>query len=254
MGKSIFDIDRELLDIFEELEENGGELTPEIEEKLKLNEEEITSKVKNYVEYINKLKADKAAIKVEKDRLAALDKSKDNTIKSLTNLVLYAINTFGKEDKKGKKFFDWGTGKVSIRPSVSVEVDTNKIDHITETIKGVFANGIFMNTLQCNDSVDINSLLDSIQQTAVAENNVAAGEVEVEDLDDITINVTIPVSAAKLLNGEGYKLMEQVGHTSPDNWDFKPTVDKKSLKEKIVGEGCTSNIGKVVTNENLNIK
>ena len=42
MGKSIFDIDKELLDIFEELEENGGELTPEIEEKLKLNEEEIT--------------------------------------------------------------------------------------------------------------------------------------------------------------------------------------------------------------------
>ena len=254
MGKSIFDIDRELLDIFEELEENGGELTPEIEEKLKLNEEEVTSKVKNYVEYINKLKADKAAIKAEKDRLAALDKSKDNTIKSLTNLVLYAINTFGKEDKKGKKFFDWGTGKVSIRPSVSVEVDTNKIDHITETIKGVFANGIFMNTLQCNDSVDINSLLDSIQQTAIAENNIAVGEVEVEDLDDITINVTIPVSAAKLLNGEGYKLMEQVGHTSPDNWSFKPSVDKKAMKVKLTDEGCTSNIAKVVENDNLTIK
>lgn len=254
MGKSIFDIDRELLDIFEELEENGGELTPEIEERLKLNEEEVTSKVKNYVEYINKLKADKAAIKAEKDRLAALDKSKDNTIKSLTNLVLYAINTFGKEDKKGKKFFDWGTGKVSIRPSTSVEVDTDKIEYITETLKGVFANGIFMNTLQCNDSVDVNSLLDSIQQTAVAENNVAAGKVEIEDLDDIVVNVTIPVSAAKLLNGEGYKLMEQIGHTSPDNWDFKPTVDKKTLKTKIVEEGCTSNIGKVVNNENLNIR
>ena len=51
MGKSIFDIDREFLDIFEELEENGGELTPEIEEKLKLNEEEVISKVKNYVEF-----------------------------------------------------------------------------------------------------------------------------------------------------------------------------------------------------------
>ena len=254
MGKSIFDIDRELLDIFEELEENGGELTPEIEERLKLNKEEVTSKVKNYVEYINKLKADKAAIKAEKDRLAALDKSKDNTIKSLTNLVLYAINTFGKEDKKGKKFFDWGTGKVSIRPSTSVEVDTDKIDHITETLKGVFANGIFMNTLQCNDSIDINSLLDSIQQTAIAENNISAGEVEIEDLDDIVVNITIPVSAGKLLNGEGYKLMEQVGHTSPDNWDFKPTVDKKTLKTKIVEEGCTSNIGKVVTNENLNIR
>ena len=254
MGKSIFDIDRELLNIFEELEENGGELTPEIEEKLKLNEEEITSKVKNYVEYINKLKADKVAIKAEKDRLAALDKSKDNTIKSLTNLIIYAINTFGKEDKKGKKFFDWGTGKVSIRNSTSVEVDTNKIEHVTEIIKDIFANGIFTNTLQCNDSVDINSLLDSIQQTAVAENNVAAGEVEVEDLDDITINVTIPISAAKLLNGEGYNLMKQIGYTNPNGWDFKPTVDKKSLKTKIVEEGCTSNIGKVVNNENLNIK
>ena len=41
----MFDIDRELLDIFEELEENGGELTPEIEEKLKLNEEEVNLKI-----------------------------------------------------------------------------------------------------------------------------------------------------------------------------------------------------------------
>jgi hypothetical protein len=254
MGKSIFDIDRELLDIFEELEENGGELTPEIEEKLQLNSQEITRKVKSYVAYINKLKADEAAIKSEQDRLTALKKSKDNTIKSITNLVLYAIHNFGDEDKKGKKFFDWGTGKVSIRNSTAVEVDTNKIEHVTETIKDVFANGIFTNTLQCNDSVDIDSLIDSIQQTAVAENNAAAGEVEVEDLDDITVNVTIPISAAKLLNGEGYNLMKQIGYTNPNGWDFKPTVDKKSLKTKIVEEGCTSNIGKVVTNENLNIK
>ena len=106
MGQSIFDIERSYLKVFEELEDNGGELTPELEEKLQLNEEEVTRKVKNYVEYINKLKADKAVIKAEKDRLAALDKSKDNTIKSLTNLVCYAIKTFGTEDKKGKKFFD----------------------------------------------------------------------------------------------------------------------------------------------------
>ena len=103
MAKSIFDIDRELLDIFEELEENGGELTPEIEEKLQLNSQEITRKVKSYIAYINKLKADEAAIKSEQDRLTALKKSKDNTIKSITNLVLYAIHNFGNEDKKGKK-------------------------------------------------------------------------------------------------------------------------------------------------------
>ena len=29
---------------------------------------------------------------------------------------------------------------------------------------------------------------------------------------------------------------------------------KKAMKVKLTDEGCTSNIGKVVTNENLNIK
>lgn len=254
MAKSIFDINRELLDIFEELEDNGGELTPELEEKLQLNEEEVTSKVKNYVDYINKLKADKAIIKAEKDRLAAIDKSKDTAIKSITNLVLYAIKTFGTEDKKGKKFFDWGSGKVSIRNTKSVELDTDKVDNISDVIRTTFSNGMFMNTLQCNDKIDVASLLDAIQQTAVVENNVAAGEVEIEDLDDITLNITIPVPASKLLNGEGYKLMEQIGHVDSNRWDVKPSVDKKALKTKIEEEGCTSNIGKVVINENLNIK
>jgi len=254
MGQSIFDIERSYLEVFEELEDNGGELTPELEEKLQLNEEEVTRKVKNYVEYINKLKADKAVIKAEKDRLAALDKSKDNTIKSLTNLVCYAIKTFGTEDKKGKKFFDWGSGKVSIRPSTSVEVNTNKVDNMVDVLKTTFANGIFMNTLQCNDSIDINSLIDSIQQTAIKEGNIEASEVEIDDMDDVTINVTIPIPMYKLLNGAGYQLMRQVGAVDSSNWDFKPTVDKKALKTKIVEEGCTSNIGKVVINENLNIK
>lgn len=243
---TIFEIERDLIAIFEELEENGGELTPEIEEKLQLNEEEVTRKVKSYVAYINKLKADEAAIKVEQDRLAALKKSKDNAIKSIAHLVLYAIKTFGNEDKKGKKFFDWGTGKVSIRNTSSVEVDTAKVDAVTEVLETTFENGIFTNTLQCNDSIDTDALLD-------AANN-AGGKVEVEDLDDITVEVTVPISVSKLLNGDGYELMKQIGVTSPNVWKFKSVVDKKAIKNKIANEGCESNIAKVVTNENLTIK
>lgn len=251
---TIFEIERDLIAIFEELEENGGELTPEIEEKLQLNGQEVTRKVKNYVDYINKLKADEVAIKSEQDRLAALKKSKDNTINSITSLIVYAIKTFGNEDKKGKKFFDWGTGKVSIRNSQAVELDTDKIEAITNALESTFESGIFANILQCNSSIDSDALLDSIKETAIKENNVAAGEVEIEDLDDVTINITIPISAAELLNGEGYNLMKQIGFTSPNVWSFKPTVDKKKIKDKIVNQGCTSNIAEVVTNENLNIK
>lgn len=243
---TIFDIERDLIILFEELEENGGELTPEIEEKLQLNSQEVTRKVKSYVAYINKLKADEIAIKSEQDRLATLKKSKDNAIKSITNLVLYAIKNFGDEDKKGKKFFDWGTGKVSIRNSQAVEVDTAKVDALTEVLETTFENGIFTNTLQCNDSVDVDALLD-------AANN-AGGKVEIEDLDDITVEITVPISISKLLKGDGYELMKQVGVTSPNVWKFKPTIDKKAMKDKITNEGCESNIAKVVINENLTIK
>ena len=115
MGKSIFDIDRELYSLYDEIEEAGGEITPEIEKKLKLNGQEMTNKVKSITNFINKLKADLLAIKSETDRLAKLKKSKENTIKSLTNLVLFAIKKYGTEDKKGKKWIDWGTGKVGIK-------------------------------------------------------------------------------------------------------------------------------------------
>ena len=36
MGKSIFDIDRELYALYDEIEEAGGEITPEMEKKLNL--------------------------------------------------------------------------------------------------------------------------------------------------------------------------------------------------------------------------
>lgn len=244
--ESIFDIERDYLNLFEELEDNGGELTPELEERLKLNEQEVTSKVKRYVTYINKIKAEREAIKAEQNRLKALDKSKETAAKSITNLVLYAIKTFGKEDKKGKKFFDWGTGKVSIRNSVAVEIDEDKLAAINDVLETTFENGIFCNTLQCNDSIDIDGLLDAI--------NAVSNKVEIEDLDDAKIEITIPISASKLLNGEGYNLMKQIGVTSPNVWKFKSTVDKKEMKHKIVDENCESNIAKVVTNESLNIK
>ena len=54
MGKSIFDIDKELYALYDEIEEAGGEITPEIEEKLELNGQEMTNKVKSIINYVDK--------------------------------------------------------------------------------------------------------------------------------------------------------------------------------------------------------
>ena len=254
MTKSIFEIDKELYALYDEIEEAGGEITPEIEEKLELNGQEMTNKVKSITNYINKLKADLLAIKSETDRLAKLKKSKENTITGLTNLVLFAIKNYGTEDKKGKKWIDWGTGKVGVRKSTSVELDDKKIENLIDVLKTTVVNGIYTNTLHQSSSIDSQSLLDAAIHNAQIEGDITNSEVEVEDMDDIIVNVTIPVTMAKLLYGDGYSLLANMGDVAKDGWSFKPSVDKKAMKIKLTDEGCTSNIAKVVENDNLTIR
>lgn len=254
MAKSIFEIDKEMYALYYEIEESGGEITPEIEEELELNAQEMTNKVKSITNYINKLKADLLAIKSETDRLAKLKKSKENIIAGLTKLVLFAINKYGTEDKKGKKWFDWGTGRVGIRKSTSVELDDKKIENLVDVLKTTVVNGIYTNTLHQSSSIDSQSLLDAAIHNAQIEGDITNSEVEVEDMDDIIVNVTIPVTMAKLLYGDGYMLLANMGDVAKDGWSFKPSVDKKAMKVKLTDEGCTSNIAKVVENDNLTIK
>lgn len=254
MGKSIFDIDRELYTLYEEIEEAGGEITPEMEKKLELNGQEMTNKVKSITNYINKLKADLLAIKSETDRLAKLKKSKDNTITGLTNIVLFAIRNYGTEDKKGKKWIDWGTGKVGVRKSTTVELDDKKIENLVDVLKTTVVNGIYTNTLHQADSIDANAILDAALHNAQIEGEITNAEVEVEDMDDVIVNITIPVSMSNLLQGDGYSLLAKMGDVSKDGWSFKSSVDKKAMKVKLIDEGCTSNIAKVVENDNLTIK
>ena len=254
MAKSIFDIDRELYALYDEIEEAGGEITPEIEEKLEINGQEMTNKVRSITNFINKLKADILAIKSESDRLGKLKKSKENTITGLTNLVLFAINKYGVEDKKGKKWIDWGTGKVSIKKSTSVELDDKKIDNLVDVLKTTVVNGIYTNTLHQSNCIDPQALLDAAIHNAQIEGEITNSEVEVEDMDDVIINITIPVAMNELLYGDGYTLLANMGDVSREGWNFKPSVDKKAMKVKLTDEGCTSNIAKVVENDNLTIK
>ena len=200
------------------------------------------------------MNADILAIKSETDRLAKLKKSKENTIKGLTNLVLFAIKKYGKEDKKGKKWIDWGTGKVTIRKSETVEVNNKKLEAINDMLKVTFANGIYTGTLNQNSSVDEQALLDAIVNTAKDSGNYECSEIDIEDLDDVNIEVTVPVKLTDLLKGDGYQLMTNIGAVNRDGWKFKPSVDKKLMKVKIKDDGCVSNIAEVVENDNLTIK
>ena len=92
---SIYNIQQNLLDIFNQIEENCGEITPELEEQLNMSKDEFEDKIKSYTCVIHQLESDLCAIKEEKDRLDSIKKSKEKTIESLKRIMVEAIQLFG---------------------------------------------------------------------------------------------------------------------------------------------------------------
>ena len=112
---SIYNIQQDLLEIFDQIEANEGEITPELEEQLNITQEQFKSKIKDYSNVIKMLETDIAAIKEEKARLSDLQKSKEKNIERLKKIMVEAIENFGDTTKTGGKYVDYGTGKVSVR-------------------------------------------------------------------------------------------------------------------------------------------
>ena len=76
--KSIFEINTDYIELADLLDELGGELTPEIEERLKINREELEAKVKAYVHLIRVRESNITAVDNEIARLSLLKQTPIN--------------------------------------------------------------------------------------------------------------------------------------------------------------------------------
>lgn len=114
---TLYSITAELNGILAQLEELGGEITPEIEQALAINEEQFVAKAEDYGHAILNLKAMAAASKAEKERLAGLQKFYENTQKRLTDALSSAMQVFGHDKVEN------ATLRLSLRHSTATEVD-----------------------------------------------------------------------------------------------------------------------------------
>ena len=126
---SIFDINGEYLKIIQELEESGGEITPELEERLNITREQLESKLKAYYAIIKQNEALIDLSKDEKNRLNDRQKAKENLIDRLKKIVAYTVEQFGEVKPKAKnKSLSFDTLSVSLKESDSLVIeDVNKI-------------------------------------------------------------------------------------------------------------------------------
>lgn len=128
MKKSLYHIETEYLNIINQVEELEGELTPELEEQLTINEKELQGKSIAYLEFIGSREELNKRVDDEIKRLQALKKSNNNLIKNLKNRLLDAVKLFGD--------FEVGLTKFGTRKSSSVQVeDVNSLPKELKVVK-----------------------------------------------------------------------------------------------------------------------
>ena len=88
---TLYNITSEQLRINELLEESGGELTPEIEEALIINEENFIVKSEGYIETIAKYKALAEAADVRIKEMQRIKKTAENIEKRLKERMQWAM-------------------------------------------------------------------------------------------------------------------------------------------------------------------
>jgi hypothetical protein len=98
------------------LEESGGELTPEIEEALTINEENFVAKVEGYCEVIAKYKAAQAVLAERIKQLTAMKRTAENIEARMKERLAYGMNLMGRDR------MEMGFHKISFRSSQAVNI------------------------------------------------------------------------------------------------------------------------------------
>lgn len=93
--KNLFNINAELYEVYNEIENNGGEMTPELEATLEITEAERLTKGEGYVYVIKQLRSQSDMIKSEIKRLQELAKRYENSADTLADTLLQSVVAHG---------------------------------------------------------------------------------------------------------------------------------------------------------------
>lgn len=128
--KSIFKIQQEYQEIVNQLIDNGGEITSELELALQITKDNFHSKSENYAFITRQFDAEMDIIDNEIKRLQQAKKTREKAIERLKANIEMAMNTF-EVDKIETPLI-----KISFRKSESVEVeDVNNLPALYKVVK-----------------------------------------------------------------------------------------------------------------------
>ena len=120
---NLYQIEEDYLALMYELEESGGEVTPELGLRLEIVKEDFDRKVLAYSKFIAMLEGDVKSAVSEIERISQYIITKSNMVDRLKENLLGALKLFGiKDPKKDIWRYEIGTFMLSTRKSQAAEV------------------------------------------------------------------------------------------------------------------------------------
>lgn len=258
---NIYNITSELEDIFLELEENGGELTSELEERLAITQENLKSKLDGYRKAYTMLNLEAESCKKEEQRLAVIRKTKENNAERLKGVMLDAVVAYGDLGKSGNKVINLVDSKLYTKNSKCVEIDENLnqifIDLVLGHLSQLWSNDMINET---SNSLSRTILLDYVNEEFIKKYPEQSAKLKEEtghyftldDLSFIKIKFETEKSIGDLCNRENFDLVNTFfnhGHEMTRS----SSINKTTMKN-ILNDGIDISVAKLVENTNLIIK
>lgn len=200
MTKNIYDIAEDYIAVIAEIENNDGELTEYLEQRLQIAEDELEEKLRAYRSVIKQNESFVDYNKDEIKRLRDRNKSFDNTKERLCKYIIPALHMFGKQTASGNFSIKYPDFSVSTRCTESVNLNSDKVQTLLNAKAG---------------------LIETDSQVAkVLLNNQSALDL----LGDVEITIKVPFTEISK-----YRKELQADSTSGIVWN----IPKKNLKELI---------------------
>ena len=117
MKVALYQIEQEYMILADEIISNEGELTPELEARLTINQDQLEAKGKGYGYIIKDIESEIDAIDIEIKRLTGMKKQRNNAVERLKTSLSDAMQLFEISELKTP------TLKINFRKSESVEVE-----------------------------------------------------------------------------------------------------------------------------------
>lgn len=196
---SLYKISEDLINIFDEIEANDGEITPELEQQLVITKENLNNKIDNYVKAIKEYQNDADFCKKEKSSINARQNVYKNRVERLKFNLLNAVIAFG-DNGKNNKYIETSTYRLSTRNGVEEIVHEDRIaifiKYLKEYLEEITKEGILIDDI---DYIDEQSIVDGINMIYRAEYGEDAKLFTKDDIKHIQIKLIFETTPLEMI-------------------------------------------------------